>query len=68
MIRKELLKELIVSFQSSLPKELISRDIELPVPVRLSNYEESGEAGNLSLGVFYRNVRNVLKNAIKIIH
>jgi hypothetical protein len=53
MIRKELLKELIVSFQSSLPKELISRDIELPVDtgkvIALRGVRRSGKSSVLHL-------------------
>jgi len=33
MIRKELLKELIVTFQDSLPNYLINRVVELPVDI-----------------------------------
>ncbi len=33
MVRKELLKELIVSFQQSLPKELYERDLSLPIDI-----------------------------------
>lgn len=53
MIKKELLKELIVSFQSALPNEFIKRKVELPVNsgkiVSVSGVRRSGKSAILML-------------------
>lgn len=55
MIKKVLLKELIVSFQASLPKGLISRDVELPVDtekvIALRGVRRSGKSSILLLAM-----------------
>jgi len=55
MIKKELLKELIVSFQASLPKVLISRDVELSVDtekvIALRGVRRSGKSSILLLAM-----------------
>jgi hypothetical protein len=55
MIRKELLKELIVSFQESLPNSMINRDVELSVDsekvIALRGVRRSGKSSLLLLAM-----------------
>lgn len=55
MIRKELLKELIVSFQESLPNSMINRDVELSVDsekvIALRGVRRSGKSSILLLAM-----------------
>ncbi len=72
MIKKELLKELIVSFQATLPVEFISREVTLPVDtdkiISVSGVRRSGKSVILLLAMNNLMAQGVKKEQILFIN
>lgn len=72
MIKKELLKELIVSFQDSLPNDLMSRTVELPIEtekiIALRGVRRCGKSSVLLLAMNKLLISGIKKEQILFIN